>query len=1517
MKHLQKGLALLLAAMMALSLMPTALAYSTGVWPSGYSAPGCTAEDAKIRNDGNHWYNCTEYQEPDCTNSGYAVFTCVYCGDTKTQSYPAEGHVWGEWETEEEPTCTEPGKESRSCGRCMLEESRTIPATGHDWGEWDQMYENACTEPGQEIRFCNNCFMEEVRETAPKGHDWGEWFPYSYATCTEPGQDMRYCSRCQAEQTRDTAALGHTWSQSDVTQEPTCTEPGVRTWYCFNTEGSVHTKEEAIPALGHDWSDWATLGGETCNEPGMRYRTCSRCNMREEEDLPAQNHTWGPWKQEYPGTCMQKEMNVRICLRCGAEDYRYGDFGDHDWDEWKVVIPATDTEPGVEMRFCKLNPDHVEEREIPATGNTTGTTPEGDPNGNPDGTTPEEKADLTVTVLTKNGESPYGEKTEFKSGEKYWFHTFIENTGNVDVELYDCDKSMNGGAASTGYNIGSRYLLHPGETVDNWDGYYLAGMIGWISESNAAPGTETETLAGTLTFSVTVPGYKPGTDEVICTGEGSATIGLLKEDGGETPTDAGPNPELTLSAAWAEDAGEGKCYVGAEVTFTITLTNTGNCPTEQKWGDKWMIISADGPSGEVKVDEFFTLQPGESVVCTYRDQVSQWAVDKQKYELSCVKQGWYADADGERQFIYSNDVYIAIPLTYPDGQEPEPANPALKVTWTYDDIEPAGGAWYTTTEDNIYGPEDGAFAYYDVLNAGNVPLKVKTYFSFGNGYTSEINYPDGYDLGKQIPGASQMSNWGTWTLSERVTPGTETEELMGTVDITIWAKGFDPETGEELCTSNEITRSWPVRKPGPTEWNIPSLSAMAAEIKVSAGYESSDPAGYQLGENYGTHLITENTGSVAITTNTIHVYDPYDGWTDTWYDFDFEPGKQFTGGSGCWNWGTVTEEDVARGYIYFPPVEFTWEDPDSGETMHAYSNSLTLPVISETGLLVEKRVGNTPANGSYFTAGETIQWQVTVTNTSNEPIKNMIVTDQGETIGEFAEIAPGETVECAVPGDEVTEYDVSVGFVSNQAVAKGTDLKDAQHTWFGNIATAPTSKKGAEEHPLIPPTDPEKGQTGDPEGGTPGGGETTGEGTPETPEKPGTPGGGKDDTGAPFGVIIETSVYKTTAHGPQNGEYYEADETVDYAITIRNSGETALENMTVTDSLHGLAPVDTIPSLAPGEEKTVSFSYTVTQADIDLGYIVNQANIAYTFLGGKPGTPQKSNKVYVKAGENGWIPGDGGKPGDGDTSGGKPTIPGTGEGDFCAFTLTALGGSEIRYVLHACAEHTEAAKNAEAASAAEAVDIWKAEIDKLYQTLYDAAKAEAQAAVMNDRAAFWAYADAYRALYGEDALAGLLRLRCAGLCCMARTAPEALPDSILGSYASSMSGGQYGACAREFSVLDGSDCEVTVKLNKDLTRTLDQALSTVRGTKSYAVDQAFVQTQSQWQMALDGIVNANYKAADKETRKAIAAWRKLLDQAAAARKALLEALYPNNPETVQEALANLYRDAAIDAGSAK
>ena len=235
------------------------------------------------------------------------------------------------------------------------------------------------------------------------------------------------------------------------------------------------------------------------------------------------------------------------------------------------------------------------------------------------------------------------------------------------------------------------------------------------------------------------------------------------------------------------------------------------------------------------------------------------------------------------------------------------------------------------------------------------------------------------------------------------------------------------------------------------------------------------------------------------------------------------------------------------------------------------------------------------------------------------------------------------------------------------------------------------------------------------------------------------------------------------------------------------------------------------------------------------------------------------------------------------------------------------------HILHTCSSHILPTLKAMAAEPAEAVAIWQEEIRKMYDVLYEAGNDLGKAAVEKDRAAFETYTDAYRALFGDEETAEMLRLRCAELCAMIHTVPEELHDSLLGKYSTLINSAAYDACERVFGEMLGTECNIDVHLNAAMSNALMKTLDTVfSGT-----DDAFTASLTYWQMALDRKVNADYRAADPEQRTAIAAWRRGLDQVYAAREELLMRLYPDNDLTVRERLMNLYRDAGVAAYTGK
>ncbi|MDZ5697794.1 hypothetical protein, partial [Chelativorans sp. M5D2P16] len=99
-----------------------------------------------------------------------------------------------------------------------------------------------------------------------------------------------------------------------------------------------------------------------------------------------------------------------------------------------------------------------------------------------------------------------------------------------------------------------------------------------------------------------------------------------------------------------------------------------------------------------------------------------------------------------------------------------------------------------------------------------------------------------------------------------------------------------------------------------------------------------------------------------------------------------------------------------------------------------------------------------------------------------------------------------------------------------------------------------------------------------------------------------------DPTVVVFAQDIAADFLKeATLNGDGDG-FADVGETIDYAFTIENTGNVTLSNLTVSDD-RATVQGGPLASLAPGatDSTTFSASYTVTQADIDAGEVVNQA----------------------------------------------------------------------------------------------------------------------------------------------------------------------------------------------------------------------------------------------------------------------------------------------------------------------
>ena len=193
---------------------------------------------------------------PTCENAGVMKYTCMDCGETKTEAISATGHQNIVEIEEKAATCTEPGhKAGTKCLDCnaILSGMEVIPAKGHT-EVIDSAVEPTCTKTGlTEGKHCSVCNEVIVKqEVIPaKGHT-EVIDPAVEPTCTKTGlTEGKHCSVCNEVIVKQEVipAKGHTEVVRD--QKPaTLTEDGYTgDTYCAEC-GILIKKGEAIPKGG-------------------------------------------------------------------------------------------------------------------------------------------------------------------------------------------------------------------------------------------------------------------------------------------------------------------------------------------------------------------------------------------------------------------------------------------------------------------------------------------------------------------------------------------------------------------------------------------------------------------------------------------------------------------------------------------------------------------------------------------------------------------------------------------------------------------------------------------------------------------------------------------------------------------------------------------------------------------------------------------------------------------------------------------------------------------------------------------------------------------------------------------------------------------------------------------------------------------------------------------------------------------------------------------------------------------
>ncbi len=259
---------------------------------------------------------------------------------------------------------------------------------------------------------------------------------------------------------------------------------------------------------------------------------------------------------------------------------------------------------------------------------------------------------------------------------------------------------------------------------------------------------------------------------------------------------------------------------------------------------------------------------------------------------------------------------------------------------------------------------------------------------------------------------------------------------------------------------------------------------------------------------------------------------------------------------------TVTAGDVTGGRV--ENVARAVGTPPGGPIDGVEDPSPKVITPIATGPAIE--VAKSRTSGVPGAAGDVVTYALVVTNVGDVTLTDVTVTDPNATIDTctpplpVASLVPGGAFICTAT-HTVTTADVTAGLIENTASAAGT--------------------------------------------------------------KPGGPAGGVTDNSNKVVTPVATGPELTVRKRRTSGTPSAVGDVVTYSITAANTGNVTLTNVSVTDSkvpIGVCTPAVPVASLAPGVSITCSASYTITQADIDAGQVLNTATARGTPPGGSPGS---------------------------------------------------------------------------------------------------------------------------------------------------------------------------------------------------------------------------------------------------------------------------------------------------------
>ena len=732
--------------------------------------------------------------------------------------------------------------------------------------------------------------------------------------------------------------------------------------------------------------------------------------------------------------------------------------------------------------------------------------------------------------------------------------------------------------------------------------------------STLAPGASTTCTA---TYTITQEDVNAGSVDNTATASGTPPTGppvTSTPDSTSTATDTTTSLSLDKSAGAPTDVnGNGRVDAGDTIDYSFLVTNTGAVTLTG-------VGVSDAKTGPVSCPST-TLQPGASTTCTATYTITQ--------------------ADVNSGSVANTATASGSPPTGPAVDSAPDSTITPTDTTTSLTLDKTAG---TPVDVNANGRVDAGdtIAYsFLVTNTGAVTLTL-------------VGVTD-VKVGAVACPATTLQPSASTTCTRTYTI-TQADVDAGAVNNTATAHGTPP-TGAAIDSA-----------PDSTTTATSTLATLTIDKSADTPVDVNTNGRVDAGDTIAYSFLVTNTGAVTLTG--VEVSDAKTGPVDC-------PATALAPGAStiCTATYTITQADVNSGSV--DNTATASGTPPTGPAIDSAPDTTTTPTDATTTLSLDKTAG-TPtdvnANGR-VDAGDTLDFTFLVTNTGALTLAGVTVDDPKVGLVDCAvtTLQPGESTTCTATYT-ITQADVNSGSVDNTATASGTpptgpaidsdpdststatdatttltlektagtpvdvdgngrvDRGDTIAYTFlvtntGSVTLTDVSVADAKTGPVsCPVTTLEPGESttcsatytitqNDVNIGSVDNTATAFATPPTGPAIESAP----DSTSTPTSTIASLTIDKTA--GPPldvngNGRV-DAGDTIAYSFLLTNTGALSLRSVGVSDPKVG-AVVCSPTNFPPGATIDCTASYTITQADVDAGAVVNTATAQGTPLNRPP-----------------------------------------------------------------------------------------------------------------------------------------------------------------------------------------------------------------------------------------------------------------------------------------------------------